>query len=158
MARSEQLDTRLWLAADATTARGLLLQRMPGTGGVQTAHADGAETWQRLLALATTLQRPELLATGIDTLRHRLFWEETIRLFEPLQPQFHCSCSREKVGNMLKMLGVAEVQSALDELGQLGIDCDFCGRHYDFDKVDCAQLFASEAPAEALLPPGDARH
>jgi molecular chaperone Hsp33 len=99
-----------------------------------------------------------LLDTGIDTLRHRLFWEETIRLFDPLQPQFHCSCSREKVGNMLQMLGRDEVQAALDELGQLGIDCDFCGRHYDFDKVDCAQLFASTAPAETLLAPGAARH
>ncbi|HTN65205.1 MAG TPA: Hsp33 family molecular chaperone HslO, partial [Burkholderiaceae bacterium] len=158
MVRSEQLDTKLWLAADTEVARGLLLQKMPGSGGTQAPPHEEAETWQRLLALASTLQRPELLATDVETLRHRLFWEETIRLFDPLQPQFFCSCSREKVGNMLKMLGVAEVQSALDELGQLGIDCDFCGRHYEFDKVDCAQLFASEAPAEALLPPSDARH
>jgi len=158
MVRSEQLDTKLWLAADTGVARGLLLQKMPGSSGTQVPPHDETETWQRLLALASTLQRPELLATDVETLRHRLFWEETIRLFEPLQPHFFCSCSREKVGNMLKMLGVAEVQSALDDLGQLGIDCDFCGRHYEFDKVDCAQLFASEAPAEALLPPSDARH
>ena len=158
MMRSEQLDTRLWLAADDQVARGLLLQRMPGAGGVQAHHEEEAETWQRLTALAATLQRQELLDTDVDTLRHRLFWEETLRLFDPLQPQFHCSCSREKVGNMLKMLGAEEVQSALEELGQLGIDCDFCGRHYDFDKVDCAQLFASPAPAETLLPPSDARH
>jgi molecular chaperone Hsp33 len=164
MLRSEQLDTRLWLAADGNAARGLLLQRMPGSGAsgdphtIQVQPEDAAETWQRLVALAATLKQPELLDTDVATLRHRLFWEETMRLFEPLQPQFYCTCSREKVGNMLKMLGPAEVASALEELGQLSIDCDFCGRHYEFDKVDCAQLFASEAPAETLLPPSDATH
>jgi molecular chaperone Hsp33 len=164
MLRSEQLDTRLWLAADGNAARGLLLQRMPGSGAsgdphtIQVQPENAAETWQRLVALAATLKQPELLDTDVATLRHRLFWEETMRLFEPLQPQFCCTCSREKVGNMLKMLGPAEVASALEELGQLSIDCDFCGRHYEFDKVDCAQLFASEAPAETLLPPSDATH
>ncbi|MGB7481343.1 MAG: Hsp33 family molecular chaperone HslO [Burkholderiaceae bacterium] len=152
MLRSEQLDTRLWLAADADHARGMLLQRMPDGGGQ--APEAATDTWERLTMLAATVKRDELLATDVDTLRHRLFWEETIRLFEPLRPQFRCSCSRDKVAGMLKMLGQDEVQSALDELGQLGIDCDFCGQHYEFDKVDCAQLFASEAP----LPAPDARH
>jgi molecular chaperone Hsp33 len=88
----------------------------------------------------------------------RLFWEETIRVFDPLHPEFHCTCTREKVGNMLKMLGREEVESALDDLGQLAINCDFCGKHYDFDKVDCAQLFASDAPAETLIPAGEIKH
>jgi molecular chaperone Hsp33 len=99
-----------------------------------------------------------LLRTDIDTLMHRLFWEETIRVFDPQQPMFHCSCSREKVGNMLKMLGRPEVDSALADLGKLGIDCDFCGQHYEFDKVDCAQLFAAETSSQGLQPPGEARH
>ena len=88
----------------------------------------------------------------------RLFWEETIRVFEPAHPQFHCSCTREKVGNMLKMLGRAEVDSAIDELGKLAINCDFCGKHYEFDKVDCAQLFVGKTPVEELMSPGDVKH
>jgi molecular chaperone Hsp33 len=88
----------------------------------------------------------------------RLFWEETIRVFDPLRPAFHCSCNRERVGNMLKMLGQQEIDSAIAELGHLGIDCDFCGQHYDFDKVDCAQLFAVEIPVDALQMPGPSRH
>jgi molecular chaperone Hsp33 len=59
---------------------------------------------------------------------------------------------------MLKMLGREEVHSALDELGQLGINCDFCGKHYDFDKVDCAQLFVSDTPVEVLIPASDIKH
>jgi molecular chaperone Hsp33 len=88
----------------------------------------------------------------------RLFWEETIRVFTPQHPGFHCTCNREKVGNMLKMLGRPEIESALADLGQLGIDCDFCGQHYDFDKVDCAQLFATESSPESSLPPSSAKH
>ena len=62
----------------------------------------------------------ELLTTDINTLMRRLFWEETIRVFEPQHPRFHCSCTREKVGNMLMMLGRQEVESALADLGNTG--------------------------------------
>ncbi|MEO7031854.1 MAG: Hsp33 family molecular chaperone HslO [Herbaspirillum sp.] len=163
MLRSEQLDTKLWLAADAQVARGLLLQRLPENGGntatlSEASHELTQEAWQRMVALGSTLKTAELLTTNTSTLLHRLFWEETLRVFDPLSVQFHCGCNRDKVGNMLKMLGQAEVQEALVEQGQLSIACDFCGKEYSFDKVDCAQLFASNAPAETLLPPSPAQH
>ena len=163
MLRSEQLDTRLWLAADATVSRGLLLQKLPRHSGKddqveQASEADELETWNRAVMLASTLKQEELLSTDIQTLMNRLFWEETIRVFEPAHPQFHCSCTREKVGNMLKMLGQEEVDDALAELGHLGINCDFCGKHYEFDKVDCAQLFVSDTPVETLIPASEIKH
>lgn len=173
MHRSEQLDTKLWLAADANVARGLLLQKLPteggkhgdeepagGAAGISAGQAaeNDQEAWNRLSMLGGTLRTEELLSTDIATLMQRLFWEETIRVFSPQHPQFYCSCTREKVGNMLKMLGRAEIDEALEELGHLAVDCDFCGEHYDFDKVDCAQLFASDAPAEVILPAPDSRH
>jgi molecular chaperone Hsp33 len=157
MLRSEQLDTKLWLAADRDVARGLLLQKLPVEGGIA-APEDELETWNRLSMLGSTLKTEELLSTDIQTLMQRLFWEETIRVFPPQHPQFHCSCTREKVGNMLKMLGSEEIDAALEELGHLAVNCDFCGKHYDFDKVDCAQLFISDAPAETIIPAPDARH
>ena len=163
MLRSEQLDTRLWLAADGDVSRGLLLQKLPRHSGKddqvqQASEAEDLETWNRAVMLASTLKREELLSTDIQTLMNRLFWEETIRVFDPAHPQFHCSCTREKVGNMLKILGRAEVESALEDLGHLGINCDFCGKHYEFDKVDCAQLFASDTPVETLIPASDVKH
>jgi molecular chaperone Hsp33 len=87
---------------------------------------------------------------------HRLFWEQTIRVFDPVHPQFHCSCSREKVGNMLKMLGQEEVAEALSQMEKLAIDCDFCGQHYEFDAVDCAQLFVADVGGASEA--SDARH
>jgi molecular chaperone Hsp33 len=158
MMRSEQLDTRMWLAADDRVSRGLLLQKLPGEGGIHAPTEDALEAWDRTVMLASTLRPDELLSTDIQTVMRRLFWEETIRVFDPLRPAFHCSCNRERVGNMLKMLGQQEIDSAIAELGHLGIDCDFCGQHYDFDKVDCAQLFAVEIPVDALQMPGPSRH
>jgi molecular chaperone Hsp33 len=157
MMRSEQLDTRLWLAADDKVSRGMLLQKLPRHSGkadqtVQATEEEDLETWNRAVVLGSTLKQEELLSTDIETLLNRLFWEETIRVFDPQHPQFHCSCTREKVGNMLKMLGQPEVESALSDLGELGINCDFCGKHYSFDKVDCAQLFAADVPVESLIP------
>ncbi len=157
MMRSEQLDTRLWLAADAGVARGLLLQKLPSEGG-KAAVGEDADAWNRTVTLASTLGREELLATGIMTLLERLYWEEKVRVFEPRHPLFRCSCSREKVGNMLRLLGRDEVDDALAELGKLEIDCDFCGQHYGFDKVDCMQLFSTEIVADAVQPPGRQQH
>ena len=158
MLRSEQMDTRLWIAADAQVSRGLLLQKLPRHSGKevqpkQATEAEDLETWNRAVMLGQTLKKAELLEADIDTLMKRLFWEETLRVFDPLHPKFNCSCNRDKVGNMLKMLGQEEVESALVDLGKLAINCDFCGKHYEFDKVDCAQLFATDEPVQAQLHP-----
>jgi molecular chaperone Hsp33 len=162
MLRSEQLDTKLWLAADDNVSRGLLLQKLPHHGGKTEAQPvtaeEALETWNRAVILGSTLKEQELLETGIEVLMQRLFWEETIRVFDPLHPQFHCSCTREKVGNMLKMLGHEEVDSVIAEHGVVAVNCDFCGQHYEYDKVDCAQLFTSDAPVETFIPAGEAKH
>ncbi len=161
MLQSEQLDTRLWLAADSKVARGMLLQRLPFHGGSATGdsafQAESAEqAWFRAGMLGNTLKREELLSTDILTLIHRLFWEETLRVFESRHVHFHCSCSREKVGNMLFMLGQAEIDEAIKSLGSLDVNCDFCGKPYHFDAVDCAQLFL---PVESkVIPATDNTH
>ena len=158
MLRSEQLDTKLWLAADDHVSRGMLLQKLPKEGGTGVAVADDLETWNHTVTLASTLGKEELLSTDVDTLLHRLFWQDTVRVFEPRHPRFQCSCTREKVGNMLLMLGRGEVESALTDLGSLSINCDFCGQHYEFDAVDCAQLFATDTRTDGMQPASDIRH
>ncbi|WP_116792765.1 Hsp33 family molecular chaperone HslO [Achromobacter dolens] len=156
MKASEQLDTRLWLAADADHAAGMLIQRLPHHGGSDTttlSEQAATETWDRATALATTLKRDELLTTQIDTLIHRLFWEETLVAFDPLPVRWHCPCTRERVANMLRSLGQAEVDDILAERGQVDVACDFCGKPYVFDAVDCAALFTGSQPANGDAPP-----
>jgi molecular chaperone Hsp33 len=163
MLRSEQMDTKLWLAADEHVARGLLLQKLPRNSAIegqvkQASEEEDLDTWNRAVMLGQTLKQEELLTTDVETLLRRLFWEETIRVFDPLYPQFHCTCSREKVANMLRTLGKTEVEAALHDLGELGVNCDFCGKHYGFDAVDCAQLFASDTTADAVAPASGVKH
>lgn len=166
MMRSEQLDTKIWLAADDSVARGMLLQKLPMSGGYQIADKNDAaaktehetEAWNRAMALGGTLKQAELLSTDIETLMHRLFWEETLRVFALHHPKFLCNCSREKVGNMLKMLGEPEIKTAVAELEKLDVNCDFCGKLYSFDKVDCAQLFVANTVVEGIETPSVSKH
>jgi len=157
MKASEQLDTRLWLSANADHAAGMLVQRLPHHGGGETDRAlteqVAAETWDRINALAGTLKRDEILATDIDTLIHRLFWEETLIAFDPQPVSWHCPCTRERVANMLRSLGEAEVDSILEERGQVDVACDFCGKPYKFDTVDCAALFSASQTSSGEEPP-----
>ena len=165
MLQSEQLDTRLVLAANGEVAAGLLIQRLPvkGQGNLegqldQQANEDEIglnEHYNRIAILASTLKPEELLTLDVDTILRRLFWEESITRFEPLTPSFACSCSRERVGNMLRGLGVAEVESILAERADVEVACEFCGKQYSFDPVDAAQLFTEQA---LQLPPADNLH
>ncbi|PWB58419.1 MAG: Hsp33 family molecular chaperone HslO [Nitrosomonadales bacterium] len=143
MSRSEQLDTRLWLAADEQQAAGMLLQKMPQD------HEADPDAWQRAVHFASTLTRRELLGLPARQIIHRLYHEEDIRVFDPQAVNFHCPCSRERVAGMLRMLGHQEVQAMLQEQDAIEVDCEFCNRHYVFDKVDAEQVFASAVPAEA---------
>lgn len=146
MLQSEQLDTRLILAADDKVAAGLLIQRMPmeGEGNLSKSREDDIgldESFNRIAIFAQSLKRDELLGLDADTILHRLFWEEKLLRFEPQSPKFACSCSRERVGRMLQNLGVEEVESILTERENVEVGCDFCGAQYRFDPVDAAQLF-----------------
>ena len=142
MLRSEQLDTRIWLAANTACCTGLLLQRLPLQGGSQQTENDAAlESWNRAVLLAETLKPDEMLSTGQDVLMHRLFWEETLLTFEPRLIIWKCSCTRERVADMLKMLGQPEVESILVEQGKVEVACEFCGKPYLFDAIDTDGLF-----------------
>ncbi len=148
MQQSEQLQTRLWLDTDASCASGLLLQQMPGDGGILSAKpsselspGDLAEHWMRLVTLSDTLKPGELLAHEPATIAHRLFWQEPHQTLAVRQPVFHCTCSRDKVARMLRSLGEAEVMDTLKDQGKIEVNCDYCNTAYAFDAVDCKALF-----------------
>ena len=158
MLQSEQLDTRLVLAADGEMAAGLLIQRMPvegsgnlsGAAGERNEDAIGLhEDFNRIAMLAATLTREELLTLPTQTILHRLFWEEKVRVFEPAAPRFACTCSRERVRNMLRGLGREESESLIAERGNVEVGCEFCGLQYRFDAVDVGQMFT---PGRDQLP------
>ena len=139
MSRSEQLETRLWLAVDERSASGMLLQKLPDQA------ADDADAWSRITQLADTVQGEELMQLSTEELLHRLFHEEDVRLFEAQPASFHCSCTRDNVAQMLRMFGAEEVESILAERQTIEVHCEFCNHRYEFDKVDAAQIFSVTA-------------
>jgi molecular chaperone Hsp33 len=162
MLQSEQLDTRLVLAADDRVAAGLLIQRLPvqgegnleGQRGLRNEDEIGIhEGFNRIALLAATLTREELVGLDPQTVLRRLFWEESVRLFEPLTPRFACTCLRGRVAGMLVGLGREESDSLIAERGEVEVGCDFCGALYRFDAVDVGELFT---PGREL-PPGSAQ-
>jgi molecular chaperone Hsp33 len=158
MLQSEQLDTRLILAANDECAAGLLIQRLPveGQGNLEQRHHEGDigidEAFNRIAHLTATLTREELLTLDAGKLLHRLYWEEDVRRFAPLRPHFACRCSRERVRGMLRGLGASEVEGIVAERGEVEIGCDFCGLQYRFDAVDVGEIFTPQRDQ----PPGSA--
>ena len=142
LAKSEQIDSRLWLRAARGRARGVLVQRMPGS-----ANAD-ADTWRRAAA-AIGRASSVFDATDAHAALTDLFPTDDVRAFRPRQPRFGCSCSRERVMAALRIIGSAEVESILAERGTVGVDCEFCSRRYEFAPAEARKLF-SEPPAAAV--------
>ncbi|MEO8835649.1 MAG: Hsp33 family molecular chaperone HslO [Caldimonas sp.] len=159
MLQSEQLDTRLVLAADERLAAGLLLQRLPPQGAAADETLIGRdEDFNRIALLASTLTRDELLTLDADAILHRLFWAEKLTRFAPLvgrdAPRFACPCSRARVGAMLRGLGRPEVDDIVREQSRVEVGCEFCGLKYRFDPVDVGELFTpltDQAPGSSAI-------
>jgi len=85
---------------------------------------------------------------------HRLYHEESVRLFKSQPLEFRCSCSRNRIQTMLLSLGQQDVEEAMDETGGLYVDCEFCNKRYRFVRLELEQLFDSFSAA----PPTASRH
>lgn len=133
--QSEQLPTRLLLAADEHRAAGLMLQKLPSDQGDE----DG---WRRASALFDTLSPVELLDWPVETLLARLFHEDDARILGSKSLNFSCSCSRERVAAMLESLGPDEARAALID-DQVEIHCEFCGREYHFSAAELDTLLTA---------------
>jgi molecular chaperone Hsp33 len=158
MRHSEQLETRIWLASNEDVVGGLLLQRLPNSGGhVHLDPQTAAEGWSRIQALGETITTDELLELSPETTLRRLFLNESseagVRAFPTRPVQFACRCSRLKVADVLRMLGEEEVNSILAEQGAVETGCEFCGKAYRFDAVDCIQVFKTDLLTDATRPP-----
>ena len=136
--QSEQLKTRLWLFADEQHAAGLLLQELP-------AEQTKGDDWQRIEMLANTITEQEMLSLDCETLLYRLFHEEVVRVFDAEALSFQCACSKPRIERTLQAMGREELDDLLATLGMIEVGCEFCGRHYQFDKIDVELLFKDTA-------------
>lgn len=145
---SAQLPTRFWLYADGQRARGLLLQQLPADRITDSEEREAS--WQHVIALASTLSAEELLGLDNETILHRLYHEEELRLFAGTELKFQCSCTRERSAQALISLGLADAQLLLAEkAGTIEIDCQFCNERYLFNNDDVTQMFAEQDAPDA---------
>ncbi len=158
-ANSEQLPTAVRLASDVAAVSGLLVQRMPSTGGsdsegvkaVVSEAAEGARlvradaSFAAAQAALAALDRDELLTRDAAELVQRCLPEQDVRLLPQDRVRFECRCSPQRVSGMLRSLGEEEVRSVLAEQGGVTVTCEFCHRPYRFDAIDVEKLFVEAA-------------
>jgi molecular chaperone Hsp33 len=139
-ASSEQLPTRLILAADDARGAGFLVQKVPGASGADESELE--ETWRDAQRGIEKLTPADLLACPVEELLERGFAEHDLRLYRGAPVQFECRCNQGRVSGLLRALGADEVRDILNEQGSVTVTCEFCHRPYRFDAVDVEALFS----------------
>jgi molecular chaperone Hsp33 len=144
-AASEQLPTRVLLAADDTQGAGLLVQRLPDVDADTSEEV--ASAWDVAQRGIESLDGSVLLHSPVEKLLAQGFPGSDLRLFRGTPVQFECRCSSGRVAGLLRALGEDEVRDVLKEQGAVTVTCEFCHRPYRFDAADVETLF-SEGTAE----------
>ena len=139
--QSEQLPSRVWLAANGAQCGGLFLQRLPE----EQAKSGDEDAWERLTHLASTVKDEELLGLETNELLHRLYHEEELRLYDAKMMQFGCSCSRQRTLDAVMSLGAEEIREILIEQGSVNVDCQFCAEKYQFTEADFIDSLGDQA-------------
>jgi molecular chaperone Hsp33 len=145
--QSEQLPTRLWLAVDEQRVAGLLLQRVPEQFGEDSKPhlaETSAHAWRQTVEHADAIESAELLELDVPDLLARINHDRPVRLYRGEDWRFRCSCSREKVTEVLRALGREDLDLLIEERGHVNANCEFCNAEFSFDAVDVAQLFVDD--------------
>ena len=134
--QSEQLPTALWLFADGKQAAGMFLQVLP-------SQEDHNADFEHLCQLTATIKAEELFTLEAQDVLHRLYHQEEVRLFDPIEVSFKCTCSRERSAAAIKTIDQAEVEAILAEDGKVEMGCEYCNAKYVFDAIDVAAIYAN---------------
>ncbi|MCH4295990.1 Hsp33 family molecular chaperone HslO [Shewanella sp. 3B26] len=134
--QSEQLPTGIWLFADGERAAGIFLQVLP-------SEEDHNAEYEHLTTLTATIKQEELLQLPAEEVLHRLYHEEEVRLFDPVEVSFKCTCSRERSAAAIRSIEKAEILEIMAEQGQIEMGCEYCNSQYRFDSIDIEALYAN---------------
>lgn len=153
-AQSEQLPTYIRLAVAKHysaagmhwRAGGLLIQQLADGGGYARATPDGdpgfdqspiSEQWTRARLLAGTVEDHELLDPTLapDRLLYRLFHEEHVRAYPPMDLAVHCRCSEDKIEQLIKSFPPSSLVDMVED-GKIIVTCEFCKTVYEFPAKD----------------------
>ena len=141
--QSEQLPTWFKFSQQNGVVRGIMLQVLPSQLSEDSEQRE--EDWVRLCHLASTLSADEMATLDNETLLHRLYHEETVRIFDPQESQFYCTCSKERLERALLSLGEEQLREILAEDGEIKTNCHFCQAEYQFDEAAVLQLIQGKS-------------
>ncbi|MBV8567875.1 MAG: Hsp33 family molecular chaperone [Methylobacteriaceae bacterium] len=156
--QSEQIPTLMRLAvAQRVTGRGaswraggLMVQFLPvsperqrqpefdpgdaPTGTLREAFVED-EAWVEARTLAATTQDHELIDPMLSSERllYRLFHERGVEVFEAHEVRDACRCSRQGIEAMLRRFTPQERRDMIGGDGKIGVTCEFCSAHREFD-------------------------
>lgn len=137
--QSEQLPTHLFIHTGEhqgqVAAAGMLLQIIP-------TEPNNQEDLSHLSHLTATVKAEELFDLPANDVLYRLYNQEEVTVFSPQDVSFSCRCSRERTANALHSLPQQEIDTILAEEGSIDMHCDYCGKHYIFNKIDIDRLKA----------------
>ena len=139
----EQIRTGIWLSSDNQGAAGMILQALPEDDSGRSME-NSPQHWEHLLTLAQTTTEEELRNLSNEELLYRLFHQENVTLYDAKEIKFSCSCSWERSSNALLSLGREDTLVLLHERdGNIVIDCEFCGKRYNYDQQKVEKLFSN---------------
>jgi molecular chaperone Hsp33 len=153
--QSEQIPTRIKLASGQLMSRGglenwragaVMVQHLPDRGRPSPMREtsgdapEGAEApleeddrWVKARLLLDTAEDHELLDPLLtpEELLYRLFHEDGVTVYPPTPLERHCSCSRERIGDILANFTEAERRDMVKD-GIITVTCEFCSSVYEF--------------------------
>ena len=100
------------------------------------------EDWRRTMLLLGTATEDELVDPHLapERLLLRLFHDEGVRVFQPLDLSFGCRCSRQRVELMLRRFPPVDLEDMKEADGRLVVTCEFCKAAYRFEETELARL------------------
>jgi molecular chaperone Hsp33 len=114
---------------------GIVVQALPDEGGNAPIDITDEDGWRRAMVLLGTVTDDELIgpALDVDTVLHRLFHEEIVRVYPPLQLAHGCRCSAERFAAVIRGFSAEEVSDMQQQDGSITATCQFCNRTYRFE-------------------------
>ena len=156
--QSEQIPTlvRLAVAENVTgaganwRAGGLMVQFLPeasqgrrppdlppgdAPAGALVEETPEDDAWAEARALAATVEDHELVdpLLSSERLLFRLFHERGVKVFEPRPLRQACRCTDLRIRDMLRQFTPQERRDMVGDDGRIGVTCEFCSTHRDFD-------------------------
>jgi len=153
--QSEQMDAAVKLAVgrvaqdggDAWRAAGMMVQRLPETAARQRQSGEAGDEdmedgWRRAVIMMGASTSGELLDPRLHPHRllYRLFHEDGVRVYGPVELSAGCRCSRERVERTLRAFPKADIADMKVD-GRVVITCEFCSTDYIFDDADLEALY-----------------